>query len=253
MGAISNPFASETGARRYALGRPYYHPRAVSVVARQCGLRESVAAALDVGSGTGHSTRALKAIAAHVVGVDVSHPMMLQAQADGAIDLVMSRAECLPFRERSFDLISTFDAFHWLDQEAMLCEARRVLRPDGHIAFVQHGFGGDIIDCPAYREWQDSRYSEHFAVVPRHRRNWQAGLDGFEALGFEIYEDPITFTLSEMVDYFLTRSEVTTAISHGQSHQGGADWLRKEMREFFADALDRTCLFHGRVGSYRRA
>jgi len=126
-----NPFLGAQTARGYARARPDYHPQAVTVAARLLELDRPVETAADLGCGTGMSTRALRAIAAHVIGFDVSHPMLLAAEALPGVSYARAAAEQLPLQSQSCDLAAAAAAFHWFDQTATLAEVRRVVRPGG--------------------------------------------------------------------------------------------------------------------------
>src|SRR5664280_2644805 len=96
-----NPFLGAQTARGYARARPDYHPQAVTVAARLLELDRPVETAADLGCGTGMSTRALRAIAAHVIGFDVSHPMLLAAEALPGVSYARAAAEQLPLQSQN--------------------------------------------------------------------------------------------------------------------------------------------------------
>ena len=123
-----NPFLGEDTAENYARARPDYHPAAVAAAVRLLGLRVPVPLAVDVGCGTGMSSRALAAVARQVVALDASRPMLRAAEPAVGVQYVQSAAEQLPIATDSVDLLVTAAAFHWFDQPAMLAETARVLR-----------------------------------------------------------------------------------------------------------------------------
>ena len=84
---------------------------------------------LDLGCGKGRFSRALAARGARVVGLDLSPGMLAEA---GGIHRVHATARRLPFGPRCFDGIIAVEMFEHLDvrsRDAVLLEARRVLRP----------------------------------------------------------------------------------------------------------------------------
>lgn len=94
---------------------------------------ERVAAALDVGCGTGQWLPELTGRTALVAGVDVSTAMLARAHAAHPdVRLVRGSAEQLPWRDASFDRIIAVKLLHHLgNRRALFAEARRVLKPGG--------------------------------------------------------------------------------------------------------------------------
>lgn len=92
-----------------------------------------VAAALDVGCGTGRWLTELKARAPFVAGLDVSGAMLARARAAHPdVRFVRARAERLPWRDAAFDRVIAIKLLHHLaDRRALFAEARRVLKPGG--------------------------------------------------------------------------------------------------------------------------
>lgn len=94
---------------------------------------------LDLGSGTGHFSRALakRFEAATGVAVDIAEGMLRHAREQGgAHHHVAGDAERLPLRDGSVDLVFSSLAVQWCAQfGSVLSEAYRVLRPGGVLAF----------------------------------------------------------------------------------------------------------------------
>ena len=94
---------------------------------------------LDLGSGTGHFSRALaeRFLAATGMAVDIAEGMLRHARDQGgAHHHVVGDAERLPLRDDSVDLVFSSLAVQWCSQfGSVLDEAWRVLRPGGVLAF----------------------------------------------------------------------------------------------------------------------
>jgi trans-aconitate methyltransferase len=94
---------------------------------------------LDLGCGDGQLTLRLAATGASITGVDLSPDMIAAARARG-VQADEASAEKLPYADNSFHAIFSNAALHWVrDHDAMLHEARRILKPGGR--FVAE-FGG---------------------------------------------------------------------------------------------------------------
>jgi len=87
---------------------------------------------LDIGCGTGISTRQLKQSGFEVIGADKDSVMIDVAlkQSDD-IPYVIAPANKLPYETDKFDLLTAFTAFHWFNNEESLLEIRRVMKEGG--------------------------------------------------------------------------------------------------------------------------
>jgi O-antigen biosynthesis protein len=91
---------------------------------------------LDVACGEGYGSAMLSQSAASVTGVDISAEAVRHAvntyYARGNLRYLEGSAIALPFEDASFDVVVSFETIeHLAEQEEMLAEIRRVLRPDG--------------------------------------------------------------------------------------------------------------------------
>ena len=96
---------------------------------------------LDLGCGDGQLTERLAALGAKVRGVDASAQMVAAARARGVV-ADEANAEALPFANAEFDAVFSNAVLHWVrDQDAMLREVHRVLRPGGRFVAEMGGHG----------------------------------------------------------------------------------------------------------------
>lgn len=216
--AVWNPFLGEETAAGYARARPDYHPQAVAAVAGLLRLSAPVSCVIDVGCGTGMSSRALRALAARVVAVDVSRPMLSAAAAMDGVHFVQAAAERLPVRAACCDLVTSAAAFHWFDQQAMLAEARRVLRPGGGLAVYTDFFTGHVEGRPELVTWLADVYRTRYPAPPRRNFFDPAAVEmaDFTLLGEERLASERELTGEQLVDYLLTQSNATSAIDRGR-------------------------------------
>jgi SAM-dependent methyltransferase len=122
-------------AARYDRTRPGYPRELIDAILAASPGREL----LDVGCGTGISSRAFQAAGARVLGLDVDERMVEFARGSGV------EAEVAKFEEwdpagRVFDVVVAGQTWHWIDPEAGLAQAARVLRPRGRLALFWNVF-----------------------------------------------------------------------------------------------------------------
>ncbi|WP_456285512.1 class I SAM-dependent methyltransferase [Microbacterium sp. JZ70] len=116
----------------YERYRPGFPDDAVAVFAS-----ERLGDILDLGAGTGKLTRKLVPLADRVVAVDPSEPMLDQLRMIlPAVDVRVGTAEDIPAPDRSQDLVTVAQAFHWFDESLACAEIARVLRPGGALALL---------------------------------------------------------------------------------------------------------------------
>jgi SAM-dependent methyltransferase len=125
---------------------------------------------LDLATGTGFLSREFARRGCRVTGLDLSVPLMLEAQRidlemQVASNYVRSRVEALPFRETMFDLVTAGQAWHWFDRRRAATEAYRVLRPGGALLIAHFdwlGLPGNVVEATE-------------ALVVKHNPEWKLG------------------------------------------------------------------------------
>ncbi|MCB0880964.1 MAG: methyltransferase domain-containing protein [Thermoleophilia bacterium] len=112
---------------------------------------------LDVGCGTGFSTRAAidRFSPSHVTAVDPAEGMLEQFRArfadttDVQIDIVKADVESMPVPEASYDLVISSMAYHWFPHKWEAAKAMaRAMKPGAVVAILMSGRGGE----QAYRD-----------------------------------------------------------------------------------------------------
>ena len=114
---------------------------------------------LDIGSGTGFTTRNAKRRwkECSVFSLDISPLMARETRRKGKGPCLVADGRLLPFKEEEFDMILSSLVFHWVNCEEMLRECRRVLKPKGILAFsaalpgtlkeLRHAYDRASLDC----------------------------------------------------------------------------------------------------------
>lgn len=100
-------------------------------------LSNRVGAALDLGAGTGKFTQLLLSRADRVVAVEPSDAMLdvLRAKLP-SVEALIGGAESIPLVDRSVDVVTVAQAFHWFDRDAACTEISRVLVPGGTLGLL---------------------------------------------------------------------------------------------------------------------
>jgi len=119
----------------YVAGRPTYPDAALDVLFEGLGDPADVLA-VDLGAGTGISSRLLAERGARVLAVEPNQAMREAAEPHPRVEWVAGSAEATGLGEASADLVAAFQAFHWFDHAKALDETVRILRPGGRAAVV---------------------------------------------------------------------------------------------------------------------
>jgi SAM-dependent methyltransferase len=105
---------------------------------------------VDLGSGTGLSTRAWADRADEVIGVEPSEQMRLRAEdATEAthVRYVQAFADQTGLPDGSADIVTCSQSFHWMEPGPTLAEVARILRPGGVFAAYDY-------DWPPVVQWE---------------------------------------------------------------------------------------------------
>lgn len=121
---------------------------------------------VDLGSGTGLSSRAWAERADEVVGVEANPQMVARAQAETTapnVRYVQAYAHETGVADGEADLVTCSQSFHWMEPEPVLVEAARILRPGGV-------FGAYDCDWPPVVHWEiEQAFEDLFTAVGRLR------------------------------------------------------------------------------------
>lgn len=119
----------------YTAGRPSYPDAAVDMLFDGLGEPGDVVA-VDLGAGTGISSRLLAERGATVIAVEPNQAMRDAAEPHPRVEWVAGSAEWTGLAEASADLVTAFQAFHWFDHAQALEEIVRITRPGGRAAVI---------------------------------------------------------------------------------------------------------------------
>ncbi len=125
----------------YARCRPTYPAAAIDLIVARCGLGPQ-SLLIDVGCGTGISSRLFAGRGVPVVGIEPNEEMRRKAESEPTPPGVPvpgyreGRAEATGLPDGVADVVLSAQAFHWFDADAALREFHRVLKPGGWVALM---------------------------------------------------------------------------------------------------------------------
>lgn len=132
-------------ADSYAKYRPSYPNEYIEYLLTASRLKEGNIVA-DIGSGTGIFSGQLLEKGLTVIGVEPNDEMRLKAEQslnkDGRFMSVKAAAENTTLHDKSVDLVTVAQAFHWFDPEKFRVECKRILKQDAMVALVWNSRDG---------------------------------------------------------------------------------------------------------------
>ena len=263
VGAMAAPHPTETHrlfehdrvAAGYASARPYLHPEILAVVRDVIRPAAPFRRALDVGCGTGLSSRAVLELAREVVGIDASVEMLRRAGRARGLRYVASEAETPPFRPRSFGLVVACGSIDWVDRSRFVPRAAELLERGGWLVPLDFGDTGRSPEVPGLARWYDevfqARYPRPASADPLVTAE-EAERHGFDAPVHRDFAAAAPFTARQYAAFLMTESSVIAAVEYGSEAEDRVRaWLESELSSLFGEG-SRPVAFSGYVQALRR-
>lgn len=215
----------------YVRYRPGYPEALLRTLVEQAGLGPGSVVA-DLGSGTGVSVAMLLRSGCEVYGVEPNCPMRRAAEEalgdNPLFHSVDGRAEATGLPDRSVDLVTAGQAFHWFGQEATRAEVARLLRPGGRVAVFWNARRTD--SSPFLRAYEAllHRFGTDYAEVD-HTRIDEAAMAPFFGGEFET----TVFPNAQEVDFDGLRGRLLSSSYVPGPGQEGHEPMLKELRRIF--------------------
>ncbi|MGE8279263.1 MAG: malonyl-ACP O-methyltransferase BioC [Stenotrophomonas sp.] len=177
---MSSLFDRNHVRRAFARAASSYHAAAVLQQEVAKRLLESLdyledrqpAVVLDVGSGPGHSTAAMKKRwpKAQVIALDLAQPMLVEAKKQAGwwrpFSRVCADARALPLADNSVDVIFSNLCLQWVeDLPAVFAGFRRVLKPGGLLVCSTFGHDTLVELRSAFAQADDTAHVSRFVQI----------------------------------------------------------------------------------------
>ena len=184
----------------YVKYRPSYPPEVVTLLAAKCGLPPRALVA-DIGAGTGLLAELFLKNGNRVLGVEPNREMR-EAGARLLGDYpqytsVDGTAEATTLADKSVDIITAGQAFHWFDRAKARAEFARILRPNGWVALVWNERRVDSTPFLAAYEQLLRTYSSEYATLNHRQVDQQMIAAFFKAGTFSVQ----TFENRQIFDF----------------------------------------------------
>lgn len=245
-----NLFSSTAMAAGYAASRPSVHPRVLDRILAKSYSR-NFNLILDLGCGSGASTRAAAVHGRFTAAIDPNHSMLRSAPAVGGYAAAL--AESLPFPDATFDLVTAAGSLNYTqDLRQSLRECARVLAPNGLLAVYDFSpgrrlAGGD----PALDHWFDR---EFLARYPKAKDNAKpldpatlaaAAEPEFHLAAQDRFAIPLALEHEFYVRYMMTETNVAYAVANAKQDPGAIrEWISASLAPIFA-GQPRDVVFDG--------
>lgn len=218
-------------AVQYDRARPSYPSSLVQAL-----LSDGAQSVLDVGCGTGIAASLFAARGCAVLGVEVDARMAELARAKG-LEVEVARFEDWHCRGRRFDLLTSAQAWHWIEPTAGAARAAEALRAGGRIG-VFWNFGDPPVPArdllgPIYARLEPD-IENYSVLLGNHDARAQAALTGIaDSAAFEDVETSTfpwrrTYDTTAWLEHLNTHSD----------HQALEPARRRRLLDAVAEAID---------------
>lgn len=157
--------------------RPVPPQDLIELAAGWCG-SDPISLVVDLGCGTGLSTRPWAPRAERVVGIDPSEDMLVAARtstADPNIDYRLGTGQRTLLEDASADIVSCSSAAHWMEPGPTVAEIARILRGKGVLVVYGHYypvFLRSVALTAFYERWRRNLDELEYGAERQVARKW---------------------------------------------------------------------------------
>jgi SAM-dependent methyltransferase len=172
---------------------------------------------VDLGAGTGLLSRAVAAVAGHVIAVEPDDRMRaVLANRSPGVEVLAGRGEAIPLPDVSADAVLVSSAWHWMNPELAVPEIARVLRDNGRFGLIWTN--RERVSWLRASEWFDAddrqpggRPAAAEPAVPRDRQITLPDPVLFRNIETRTFQFTRRMSIPDLVEWLTTYSRVITA------------------------------------------
>jgi ubiquinone/menaquinone biosynthesis C-methylase UbiE len=252
---MPNPFATASMAAGYAQSRPPLHSRILDRAFTLHKPENPLHIVLDVGCGSGLSTKPLQDVAHRVIGIEPVEEMLTWAnRVAPTAHFAAARTEALPILSRTVDLVTAAGSLNYCHLDAAFPELARVLSPSGALCVYDFSQGRKFRESMLLEKWFAefaNRYPMPAAeATPLSPETLDRIAGGFRVVAHEYFEIGLPMDETAYTNYITTETNIASAIRRGAAEGEIRNWLHLSLSSVFGGATHEV-LFPGYVAWMR--
>ena len=197
---------------------------------------------VDIGCGTGQSILPWIGVFDKCIGTDISEAQIACAKDNiRNVEFVTCSSDKIPLPDKSVDLVTCGQAWHWLDHSSTIPEIRRILKSPGRVAV--YGYGNIIMRNSSaealVREFYSTTLKGYWHINRTHIDQMYSGLPMiFPTLVKKVFHVNKTMQFDDFFGYINTWSGYIT-YKEKNPDSCALDVLRKRLHEIIErDIID---------------
>jgi SAM-dependent methyltransferase len=199
------------------------------------------------------SAAPLSRLADEVIGIEPNEAMLRwSARVAPGAAFAAARAEALPVRSASVDVITAAGSLNYVDLASFVPEAIRVLRPGGTLVVYDFGPGREFRDSPALARWYAEFERRWPWPAPRPLDVTRPPLNGpvLRLDSSENFEATLAIEPGFYLNYVMTETNVESAMANGCAESAIRGWCAETLPAVFGGAA-REVVFRGYIAYTR--
>ncbi|MDD3284344.1 MAG: class I SAM-dependent methyltransferase [Patescibacteria group bacterium] len=195
---------------------------------------------LDIGCGTGISTRQLKKRHFEVTGADKDETMIkIAIQHNSTIPYFVAATEALPFKSEQFDIVTAFNSFHWFNNDKSLTEIKRVLKIGGiFFAILKVSSENNNGYCSIYKKYA----GDYFDSTKNHFKREFLIKSGFSNIEEKVFDFDEKYTVNDALTLVKSLS-LWNIVPENKKPE-----MLKELKDFYeTESVDEFIVMHRKI------